>query len=190
LAKNVGKLASRYARALLRAVDTELGTNGSPTPAQDVARVLNEFAEVWSSGRELSGSMLNPMFEKRERLAALLKIAENAGLPDIARRFLRVVFERDRIAALPEIAKAFGEQADASAGVLQVDILVAKEVDQEEARSIESSLGQHIPGTLEFRWSVEPSLIGGMIVNYDGKVLDGSLNGRIERIERSLLSGA
>lgn len=190
MAKNVGKLASRYAKALLKAVDSELGSVGSPTPAQHIARSLIEFARVWEAERELSGSMLNPMFEKSERLSALLQIAENAGVPDIARRFLRVVFERDRIAALPDIADAFALQADAAAGVMQVEVIVAKEIDSEEARTIENLLAQQIQGSLEFQWSSDPALIGGMVVKYDGKVLDGSLNGRLGRIERSLLGGA
>ncbi len=190
MAKNVGKLASRYAKALLKAVNAELGSVGSPTPAQHIARALTEFADVWEQQREFSGSMLNPMFEKSQRLSALLSIAENAGVPDIARRFLRVVFERDRIAALPEIAQAFAVQADASAGVLKVEVIVAKDIDSEEARTIEGLLAQQIQGSLEFQWSSDPALIGGMIVKYDGKVLDGSLSGRIGRIERSLLGGA
>lgn len=189
MAKNAGKLASRYARALLRSVQAELGEVGSPTPAQHIARSLDEFADVWKREKEFSGSMLNPMFEKTERSAALLRIAEQAELPELARRFLRVVFERDRIAALPEIAAAFRQQADAAAGVVQVEVVVAKQIDSEEARTIESSLAQQIPGTLEFQWGVDPALIGGLVVKYSGRVLDGSIRGRIERMERNLLQG-
>ncbi|MCB0324772.1 MAG: ATP synthase F1 subunit delta [Bdellovibrionales bacterium] len=190
MAKEYAKLAGRYARALLRAVERELGSAGSPTPAQHVARSLSEFGDLWSERHELSDSIINPMFDKRERLAALLKVAELAELPELARRFLSVVFERDRIAALPEIAAAFSDAADKAAGVVQVAVVSARPVDAEEVRSIEASLAQQISGRLEFQWSVDPALLGGLVVKFQGKVLDGSLSGRLERIERKLMSGA
>lgn len=190
MAKDYTKLASRYARALLRTVERELGSAGSPTPAQHVARSLSEFAAVWTREEELSSSIVNPMFEKGQRLEALITVAKLAELPEVARRFLRVVFERERIAALPEIAETFRQKADEAAGVVQVEVSVARPVDAEEVRNIESGLAQQISGRLEFHWSVDPALIGGMVVRYQGKVLDGSLSGRLERIERQLMGAS
>ena len=187
MAKNIGKLAQRYARAFYHAVVRELGQGGAPSPAQVVAGQLLEFSATWESQKEFSGTIINPMFDKNERLAALLAIANQAGLPDIAKRFLRVVFERDRIIALPGIARAFSEAADSASGVVHVQLVVARELSEDERRSTEGGLSQRIGGNVQFVWSVEPEVIGGMVVSYDGKVLDGSVRGRLERIERRLM---
>lgn len=186
MAKKSGKLASRYAKALLRAVERELGREGMPSPAQQVAGRLSEFASLWTRERELSSSIINPMFERGQRKSALLEIAKRAGLTDLEQRFLQVVFDRERIGALPEIAEAFAAEADRAASVVQVEVVVAREISPEEARGIEASLAQHLQGNLEFSWSVDPEIIGGMMVRYGGKVIDGSLRGRLDRIERRL----
>ena len=186
MSQQYGKLAKRYAKALLQAVVREQGSAGSPSPAQALAGQLSGFARLWNEVPELSGTIVNPMFDKSERLRALLEVAARAGASGQLPRFLQVVFERERIAALPEMAAAFAELADTAAGMVQVGIAVAREVQHEEMRSIEADLKSRIPGNLSFSWRIEPELIGGMVVTYAGKVLDGSVRGRLERIERKL----
>jgi len=187
LSKQAGKLARRYSRAFLKAISSELGTSGSPTPAQGLATALSSFASIWEGDAEFRTAITNPMFKKEQRLGALLAVAKKADLPDIAVRFIRLVFERDRISVLPEIAESFEEQANASASVVKVEVCVARDVEETESAQIEQSLSQHIAGNLEFSWSIDPSILGGMLVKYDGKVLDGSLQGRIQRIEKRLM---
>ena len=188
MAKHYAKLAQRYAKALMKVVEAEQGVAGSPTPAQQVAAGLGSFADLWRTDRELASSMLNPMFAKDERAAALARLTKEIGLSEVAQRFLNLVFEKDRIVALPEIVDAFVGLADGAAGVVQVQVTVAKELLEQESRDIEARLSQKIGGSLEFSWSVDPKILGGMVVSYSGKVLDGSLGGRLARIERRLMS--
>ncbi len=186
MAKKVGKLANRYAKALLIAVIKELGTSGSPSPAQKAATNLSSFAKIWDEDRQFSTSIQNPMFEKGERMNALVEVAKKAGLEDILVRFLRVAFQRDRISLLPEIAAAFSEQADSSAGLLQVEVTTARDVPDSEKSAIEKSLVEQLKGSLQFSWKQDPSILGGLVVRYGGKVLDGSLSGRLARLEGKL----
>jgi len=187
MAKKAGKLASRYARALLTAVAKEGGSiEEGRSPAQRAAASLNEFAALWESDPKFSGSMLNPIFDKGDREKALLEVAKRAALPDIVQRFLRVCFERDRISQLPEIAFAFSEAADAAAGLKRVEVTTARNVSQTEKESIEKSLAQHLSGSLEFTWREDASILGGLIVRFGGKVLDGSVGGKLARVETRL----
>ena len=188
MGQNYGKLAQRYANALLRAVESEQGSNGRPTPAQQVAQSLSSFAGLWQEVPEFSGSIVNPMFGQADRRKALLEVARRTALPDVALRFVRLVFERDRIAALPAIAQAFAQLADASAGVQQVEITIAQQVSGDESKDIETQLSRKIGGNLEFSWNIDSSILGGMVVRYSGKVLDGSLGGRLARLERRLMN--
>lgn len=188
MAKPVGKLARRYARAFVRAVQDTRGSEGRPTPAQQVAAELDRFIAAWNGQSELSQSIVNPMFEKGERQKALAAVAEVLGLSDIARRLLDLVFERDRIPFIEQIVAAFKELADEAAGVVHVEVSVARRISDEERRRIEDSLRQKIAGSLSFVWNTRPELLGGMVIRFGGKVIDGSLQGRLERIERALLA--
>jgi F-type H+-transporting ATPase subunit delta len=186
VAKQLGKLAQRYAKALFNAVVQQEGTEGHPSPAQKVAASLGQFARLWEEQPELSGSMLNPMFDRHDRLNALLKVAEQLAMPEVVKRTLRVIYEHERAALIPQIAAAFARLADSAAGVVPVEITVARAVAGDEVHNIEQHLRGTVAGDLRFTWLIDPSLIGGMIVKYQGKVVDGSLNSRLEQIERKL----
>lgn len=188
MSKQAGKLARRYSRAFLRAIEQELGSEGRPTPAQEIANSLSGLSDVWQKEDALQSAILNPMFDKTERAAALEQVARIGNVSDIVLRFLKLVFERDRIAILPEIAESFSKLANEAASVVKVEVTVAREIAGDESGQIEQSLSQHIAGSLEFDWRVDPEILGGMLVKYQGKVLDGSLQGRIQRIEKRLMS--
>ncbi len=188
MAKKLGKLAVRYATALLNLVEKENGRSGDPTPAEKVAASLAEFASLWAREEQIPAVLLNPMFTRKERLAVLERLGKLANLPDVAERFLRVLLERDRLSALPEIATALVERARERAGVVRVEIATARSIDSSEQKDVETELRAYIKGQPEFRWRVDERLLGGMVVQYGGKVIDGSLAGRLERLERALIS--
>jgi F-type H+-transporting ATPase subunit delta len=181
MSKRAGKLAKRYARALLRGFTEDL------TAARKLADELNAFAEKFFAQRELVVSILSPMFDRNERGAALLAVAQSAGLPETGVNFLRTLFERDRLANLREIAAAFRELANAAANVIPVEVVTAQEISKAEADEIANSVAKTLEGSPLFHWSVDPSIIGGMVIKHSGRVVDGSLRGRLERLEQELI---
>ena len=187
MSQKAGKLASRYARALLTAVEKEGGSSSQgKSPAQDAAAALRDFSALWENEHQFSTSIQNPMFEKGERLNALTEVAKKAQLPDVVVRFLRVCFDRDRISHLPVIAAAFSQEADRAAALQRVEVTTARSVSQAEKESIEKSLTQHLSGSLLFTWKEDAAILGGLIIRYGGKVLDGSLGGKLARVEHRL----
>ncbi len=186
MAKKSGKLASRYARAFLASVEKELGTSGSPTPAQQAADELKQFSSVWEKDQELSSVLLSPMFAREQRITALESVVKEAGLSEITRKFLKVVFQRDRISALPEIAEAFSVVADKAASVVRVTVSTSREIDKVEAQGIEKAVAGKVGGSPEFTWNVDPKLLGGLVIEYAGQIFDGSLSGQLGKIEKEL----
>ncbi|MCB0346649.1 MAG: ATP synthase F1 subunit delta [Bdellovibrionales bacterium] len=186
MAKKIGKLARRYAKAFLSVIESDLGKTGSPTPAQQIADGLGAFAEVWETNEDLPLYFLNPMFEIEVRAKAMKSIAAAAGLPEATANFLKVLVERDRVKIIPEIALALQEMADAAAGVIKVQVTTAQQIEQAEQADIEKQLAASMQGSPQFTWGVDSSLMGGMLIKYGGRVFDGSLRGRLDRIQRDL----
>lgn len=186
------KVAIRYAKALYAVIAT--GGGEVQANAQQTARELAELGRVWQSQKELSQLVLNPMFSKEDRKKALLQVARLGTVSPVLERFLGVVFDRDRIAALPEIAEAFKKTADEASGIVQIEVITASAIEAGERTEIERKLSSKIRGnaefirSTEFTWSTDATIIGGLVVKFGGKVLDGSLSGRLQGIERELLS--
>ncbi len=190
MSKKLGKLAKRYARALIGRVQEDakgLGDAAIALRIQDIAASLSGFAAVWQNDTELSSLIVNPMFEASQRKNALLEVLKLANLPDVAVRFIEVLFERERIAALPEIAATFKEFADEVAKVVHVKVTTARPVDSTERAEIERNVGTRVAGKADFSWNVNAALLGGMTIEYQGRVIDGSLAGRLEAFERKLV---
>lgn len=188
--KRIGKLAVRYAHALLNAVTKEFGHAAGAsgqTKAQEVAQLLGEFSQMVTNQREFSVAISSPMFDRDQRKKALVAIASAEGLPEVVQGFLRLLFERDRFGLLSEISHAFQQIADTAAKVVFVEITTAAPVSSEEVSSVERSLSQLIEGRARFAWSVDSQIIGGMVIRYSGKVVDGSVQGRLERLEKGLV---
>lgn len=192
MAKGIGKIASKYARAFLFNVEREFGGNAAgrssgKTPAQEVAAQLETLAINFDSNRDLHNALLSPMFNEEQRLSALLALATAMELPEVAKKFLKLLFQRGRIPLLGEVAAAFTELADRAAAIVVVEVVTARPISTEEQGEITASLGRLISGRLEFQWNTDPEILGGMLVRYGGNILDGTLKSRLERVERSLL---
>ena len=186
MSKRAGKLATRYAKALLRA-STVNNQELSSESLISLSESLLSVSRLWQENKELRDVILNPMFEKTQRQSAFIALAKMSGQRELLTRFLEVVFEKDRIIALPEIAAEFSELAARQARNVAVKVKIARSISSDESKDLELSLGQHIPGNLKFSWEVDPSILGGILVEYQGRVLDGTLSGKLERIEKALL---
>ena len=186
MAQSFGKLATRYARALLRATQALLGEGGIDQASLAMAQELTAFVQIWKTDTQLSYYLLSPMYPEEERRRALLAVAQSCGLQELSRKFLAVIFDRNRLLALPEIILAFGELAERQAGLVRVEVKVAREVSAEEREQIELRLQQKIGGQTVFTWKIAPEILGGMVVVYEGKILDGSVSGRLTKLAEDL----
>ncbi len=188
MAKKTGRLAGRYARALLSSLDKKERSGKGTTGAQKLGGELEKVAELWETDAELSSIMLSPMFAREQRANALDAVSKELGLSESALGFVRLLFRRDRLSYLPEIARAFSILADADASVVRVAVKTARKIDNSEVKDIESAISKKLGGLPEFTWEVDPALLGGMVIEYSGQVLDGSLDGQLTRLERGLAS--
>lgn len=186
MAGNVGKLAPRYARALLMAMRREAADE---VALRRAASAIDEFARSWQATKEMRDYFLNPMFRRADRAQVMCQSLRTAGAPEIVVNFLNLLFVRERLNSdsIVAIADAFISAVDKECSVVRVEVVTANEVAEDEKQSIVASLARAISGRLEPSWAVDSSLLGGLVVRYQGKVLDGSLKGRVDRLESSLM---
>lgn len=189
MSKKLSKLASRYARAIFNAIEAEKGAAPLPsgkTPAQESALELAQFVKLWQENHELSQVLLSPMFNQDARYEALKGIVEEFQFSKEVKRLLEVLFERRRLNAVAEISEAFSEKADISAGVLRVLVQTARELPQDEVNKIQHQLSSELSGSPVYTWQVKPEILGGLVIKYGGKVLDGSVSGKLSKLKQGL----
>jgi F-type H+-transporting ATPase subunit delta len=187
MAANSVKLGLRYARALLRAVEKIEGTSGTPTPAQKNATLLLEFVQALAGTPHFKQSLVNPLFSHDDREKALMSALSLFKPGETLASFIRVCFARDRINILGDAARAFLKLADEAAGVVEVKIITAREVDLFERSKVEMMITERVKGMPRFVWKCDPEILGGIIIKARDRVVDASINGRLERFRSELI---
>ncbi len=108
-------------------------------------------------------------------------------VPDLFLRFLTVVVEKRRQAVIGEIAEQYRLLVDEARGRVRAEVVLAREVGEDFRREIVARLEQRTGRAVAAEFTVDPSLIGGIIVRVGGEVLDGSLRRRATGLRRKMI---
>jgi F-type H+-transporting ATPase subunit alpha len=98
-------------------------------------------------------------------------------------RFLSALIENRRLVLLPEIAAAFAELKREHERVLQVTVRSAVALDGEAEQVLLQALKRRFGREIELRQTIDESLIGGAVIDAGAVVIDGSVRGRLERMQ-------
>jgi F-type H+-transporting ATPase subunit delta len=118
-------------------------------------------------------------------LTQLLLPPEDAADSNFA-QFLALLAENRRVALLPDVAALFEELKRESERVLKVTVRAAAPVDDAQADAIRLALKKRFGRDIELEQRVDPSVIGGAVIDAGDLVIDGSVRGRLERLEQAL----
>ncbi len=166
-----------YARALFEAAH---GEGRLDRAAEDLAAIAAGIEEV----PELAGFLRNPQVDPPAKASLLAEIAGDAD--ELVRNFLRLVAEKGRAGELLEMERELQALVAESQRRLTVELETAIELSDEEAASIVRTIEQASGRSVDATRSVDPSLIGGIVLRIGSFRADGSVRGRLERLRREL----
>jgi F-type H+-transporting ATPase subunit delta len=102
------------------------------------------------------------------------------------RALLRLLTENGRLDYLPEIASRFKELEDADGNVADVEIVSAAALDPRQQERLAAALRSRLRRDVRLHCSVDPALIGGALVRSGDLMIDGTLRGKLARLETEL----
>jgi F-type H+-transporting ATPase subunit delta len=170
-------LARPYAAAVFkRAKETDATSNWSQSLAFMSAVLKNE---------DITVVVDNPKISKDRLLALILDICQE-HLNEENENFLKLLVHNNRLGLLPSIVKIFEAYKAEDEGYVEVDVLTAyalsKEAKQNFAVTLEKTLGKKI----HMNVTLDKSLIGGFLVRAGDRVIDGSIRGRLQHMQKAL----
>jgi F-type H+-transporting ATPase subunit delta len=170
-----------YARALFQAAKEQGRLERVRDELDQIVRMAAEVPEL----REL---LRNPQLDPRARAAALDDLLK--GGDEILRNFLLLLADKGRAAELEEIAREFERLVAAEEGVINVELTTAVELSDKETRDLLKQIEQASGRKVEATRSVEPGLIGGIVLQVGSHRLDATVRGRLDRLRRELAGAA
>jgi F-type H+-transporting ATPase subunit delta len=106
----------------------------------------------------------------------------------LVRNFLRLTAEKGRVAEIEEIAREFDRLVAREERRLDVELTTAFDLSDAEAEQIVRQIEQASGRKVDARRTVDPNLIGGLVLQAGSLRVDASVRGRLERLRRELVS--
>ena len=166
-----------YARALFEAADEG---DRVDAVASDLAAIAGAMDEV----PELRAFLRNPQIDPAGKAEVLEQLTREAD--ELVGNFVRLVAEKGRAGELHEISAELDALVAQAQNRLTVELTTAHELSDAEAKSIVQQIENASGRTVEATRSVDPSLIGGIVLRIGSHLADGSVRGRLERLKHEL----
>jgi len=170
-----GSAARRYAEALLEIATEE----GQVAPYR---RSLEQIAVSFTP--EVIRSLRDPRIPLERRREALTAAVKDE--PKAIRAVLDLMIERDRMAILPDVIRAYGDLVDRREGVLKAKITTTRALESADQSELVRSLEQASGKTIRATFAVDQSLIGGAKVQIGDRLIDSSLRTQLDHLAREL----
>jgi F-type H+-transporting ATPase subunit delta len=173
------RVAKRYARALL-------GLSNDRRQLEVWGAELERLARVIETP-EIAAAFASPEVSISAKIQALATITEKLESSFPVRSFTAVVARHGRIPDLPAVADVYGRMLDELMGRARATLIFAAQPDDSETKRVVDKLEQIAHKQIIPTIKIDGALLGGIIVELEGKTYDGSLTSRLLDAQRRLV---
>ena len=149
----------------------------SPT---ELIEMVFELATATGAGK---GQASRPRSARAQDSKSVESKGQGSRSHQELRNFFRLLGQNRRLPLLPEIAAQFEALRADAEQFATVEVRTARELTREQSQRLQRALERRLGRTVRLSTQIDPSLIGGAVVQYGDFVLDGSLRRSLERLE-------
>jgi F-type H+-transporting ATPase subunit delta len=175
----ISGVAERYAGSLF-----ELARESKSVAS--VEKDLAAVEELISNSDDLKRLIASPVFSADEQFKAIAAVADKAGIKGLVGNFLRVVAKNRRLFAVPGMIAAFRRIAADSRGEVSAEVTSAHGLDAAQKKELAAALKQVAGKDVTIAVTVDPSILGGLIVRIGSRQIDTSLRTKLNSLKLAL----
>lgn len=172
-------LADRYAAALFDLADERRLLDA-------VAGDLRELRTMLHESGDLVRLLRSPVVSRAEQGKAIAALSERAGLSGLTRDFLGVVARNRRLFAVPAMIEAYLKKLAERRGEVTAEVTVAQPLNEARQAALTEQLRRAVGARVAVDIRIDPGLLGGMIVKIGSRMVDASLNSRLQRLRLAM----
>jgi F-type H+-transporting ATPase subunit delta len=170
-------VAERYASSLF-----ELALEAGAVEA--VQADLDKFGALLDESDDLKRLVASPVFSAEDQFKAITAICEKAGIAGLALNFLKVVANNRRLFAVPGMIRA--TIAAAHRGEITAEVTSAHALDEAQETELKAALKSVTGKDVAVSVTVDPSILGGLIVKVGSRQIDTSLRTKLSTLKLAL----
>lgn len=175
-----GSLARRYARAVY-AIGTSAGGN-----LDAIGRDLRGLVAAMKVTPDLADALTNPALRRADRRRVLEALLGRMNAAPATRNTVLLLLDRERLGALPDIARELDAMIEARAGRVTAEVTSAQPLTTTQLQQITASLEKLSGKQVEVVRREDPSLLGGVIAKLGDVVYDGSVKTQLATMRDQL----
>jgi F-type H+-transporting ATPase subunit delta len=131
----------------------------------------------------------SPYFPGPEKLRLVRKVL-SGQVTDLTMEFLATLVRRRRTPLLRPILRRYGQLWDQHHGLIDVGVTLAEPVDDAEAGRFAQDIAAALGRPIRLKVDVDPAILGGVMIRYEGHRVDNTLKGRLKRATQQILNQA
>ena len=172
-------LAARYALALY-----ELADEGKVL--DDVASDLSALRQLLNESPDFVRLIRSPVLTRNDQSRGILAVANKAGANPLTAKFLGVLAANRRLFAIPRMIDAYLSELARRRGEVAAQVTSAVSLSDEQVASVTEALRKVVGQKVTVDLTVDPSLIGGLIVRVGSRMIDSSLRTKLQRLQLAM----
>ncbi|MCS6892227.1 MAG: ATP synthase F1 subunit delta [Rhodovarius sp.] len=181
-------LADRYALALLGLADDL--RERDPGALDRIAGDLERLLELWRQDSAFRAFVADPRLAAAEQLKGAFPILERIGVGREVRNLVGVLIANRRLARLPEVAMAFAAKLAERRGQQIAEVATAHPLSDVQRAQLIARLTEAGYSGIRLRETVDPSLLGGLVVRIGSRLYDNSIKSKLQRLQFAMKGAA
>jgi len=177
--ESIGVIAERYATALFELAQSQ-------NVLDQVAGDTKTLKSMIHDSVDLNRLLDSPVLTRSEQGKAVKALADAAGFGGLTTNFLGLVAQNRRLFALPGIIAAFLKRLAAHKGEMSAQVASAVPLSQAQLDSLVSSLQTTFGGSVAVEATVDPELLGGLVVKVGSRMVDSSLRTKLQHLKLAM----
>ena len=172
--------SERYARALFEVANESAELDSIETN-------LNNFLEIYRSSAEFINFIKNPTQSINDQLEAINIISQKLNFSKNLKNFFFLLIEKRRMFFVKKIIQSFLKLCSQKRGEIKASLVSSKHLSKEELNEISSQFSQSMGLKINFDYSVDENLIGGLKIQLGSLMVDTSIKNKLKKYEQQML---
>ena len=180
-APNPTGVAQRYALALLALADEK--RQADPGSTDRIAADLDRLFALWRDDAPFRAFVADPRLDAVAQRKGAFAVLDRAGVGGEVRNLVGVLIANRRLAQLPQVARAFGDQLAVRRGQQAATVISAHPLSDTQRTQLAARLTEAGYSGVKLSEQVDPSILGGLIVRIGSRLYDNSIKSKLQRLQ-------
>lgn len=177
--QTVSGVAERYASSLY-----ELASEARSV--DQIGAELAGFQTLINESADLKRFIESPVFSAEDQLRAVAAVLEKAGISGLTANFIKVAASNRRLFAIPGMIKSYFQIVARNRGEITADVTSAHVLTSEQENELKATLKGVTGKDVTINVTVDPSILGGLIVKVGSRQIDTSLRTKLSTLKLAL----